>query len=288
MARGAGQAIAENKVADKVALIGFDNDDKLVGFLKDGTIAALVVQDPYRMGYDGVKTALAASKKEKIEAFVDTGANLITKANMAEPKHRGSAQSQGELKRRGAPSSGEGRRAIPLGRRASRKTPDGAHRAFPDRALGRQRPGGRRRGAGDVILELVDLEKRYGPVLALKPTSLAFRRGEIHAVVGENGAGKSTLIKLLTGVIPAHRGRDLLERRSGRPRQPAGGDRPRHQRRTSGGRALPPSPGRRQHLPRRRDGEGSALLQKREMTRAAQRILDDMGFTCPPACSSTR
>lgn len=86
MAQGAGQAIAENKVADKVALIGFDNDDKLVGFLKDGTIAALVVQDPYRMGYDGIKTALAASKKEKVEANVDTGANLVTKANMNEPK----------------------------------------------------------------------------------------------------------------------------------------------------------------------------------------------------------
>ncbi len=82
MAQGAGQAIAENKMAGKVALVGFDNDDKLVGFLKDGTISALVVQDPYRMGYDGVKTALAASKKEKVEANVDTGANLITKANM--------------------------------------------------------------------------------------------------------------------------------------------------------------------------------------------------------------
>jgi len=82
MAQGAGQAIAENKAADKIKLIGFDNDDKLVGFLKDGTIYALVVQDPYRMGYDGVKTALAASKGEKVEANVDTGANLITKENM--------------------------------------------------------------------------------------------------------------------------------------------------------------------------------------------------------------
>ena len=34
------------------------------------------------MGYDGIKTALAASKGEKVEAFVDTGANSITKANM--------------------------------------------------------------------------------------------------------------------------------------------------------------------------------------------------------------
>src|ERR1700751_4885384 len=86
MAQGAGQAIAENKIADKIKLVGFDSDDKLVGFLKDGTIAALVVQDPYRMGYDGVKTALAASKGEKVEANVDTGANLITKENMNTPR----------------------------------------------------------------------------------------------------------------------------------------------------------------------------------------------------------
>ena len=83
MAQGAGQAIAENKKADTIKLVGFDSDDKLIGFLKDGTIHALVVQDPYRMGYDGIKTALAASKGEKVAGqFVDTGANLITKANM--------------------------------------------------------------------------------------------------------------------------------------------------------------------------------------------------------------
>jgi ribose transport system substrate-binding protein len=86
MAQGAGQAIAENKKADTIKLVGFDSDDKLVGFLKDGTIYALVVQDPFRMGYDGIKTALAASKGEKVEANVDTGANLITKANMGGEK----------------------------------------------------------------------------------------------------------------------------------------------------------------------------------------------------------
>ena len=86
MAQGAGQAIAENKASAKIALVGFDNDDKLVKFLNDGTIYALVVQDPFRMGYDGVKTALAASKGEKPAAFVDTGANLITKATMNSPR----------------------------------------------------------------------------------------------------------------------------------------------------------------------------------------------------------
>lgn len=87
MAQGVGQAIAENKLGEKIRVIGFDNDDKTVGFLKEGVLAGLVVQDPYRMGYDGVKTALAVSKGEKVPALVDTGANLITKENMAEPRN---------------------------------------------------------------------------------------------------------------------------------------------------------------------------------------------------------
>ncbi|MCP8895831.1 ABC transporter substrate-binding protein [Shinella daejeonensis] len=86
MAQGVGQAIAENKLGDKIRVIGFDSDDKTVGFLKEGVLAGLVVQDPYRMGYDGIKTALAVSKGEKVEAFVDTGANLVTQENMADPK----------------------------------------------------------------------------------------------------------------------------------------------------------------------------------------------------------
>ncbi len=85
-AQGAIQAIAESKAQDKVKLVGFDSDDKLVKALKDGIMAATIVQDPFRMGYDGVKTALAASKGEKVQAFVDTGANLITGANMNEAR----------------------------------------------------------------------------------------------------------------------------------------------------------------------------------------------------------
>jgi ribose transport system substrate-binding protein len=50
--------------------------------LADGNIKALVVQDPFRMGYEGIKTALAASKGEKVPETVDTGVNLITKENM--------------------------------------------------------------------------------------------------------------------------------------------------------------------------------------------------------------
>jgi ribose transport system substrate-binding protein len=85
MAKGAAEALVQyktNKTGDKINLVGFGSDDQLVKFLQDGTIAALVVQDPFRMGYDGVKIALAASKGEQVPASVDTGATVITKANM--------------------------------------------------------------------------------------------------------------------------------------------------------------------------------------------------------------
>ncbi|TIQ24718.1 ATP-binding cassette domain-containing protein, partial [Mesorhizobium sp.] len=64
---------------------------------------------------------------------------------------------------------------------------------------------------GRTILELKGLEKRYPGTHALKPVNLAFKAGEIHAIVGENGAGKSTLIKLLTGVMPRTSGDVIWE-----------------------------------------------------------------------------
>lgn len=50
------------------------------------------------------------------------------------------------------------------------------------------------------LIQLDTVCKSFGGVKAVDRVSLAIRRGEIHAVVGENGAGKSTLMKLLCGV----------------------------------------------------------------------------------------
>src|SRR5690242_3129727 len=50
------------------------------------------------------------------------------------------------------------------------------------------------------VLELRDVSKSFGPVVALRAGSLAVRAGSIHALVGENGAGKSTLVKVVAGV----------------------------------------------------------------------------------------
>jgi ABC-type sugar transport system ATPase subunit len=51
------------------------------------------------------------------------------------------------------------------------------------------------------IVEVTGVTKRFPGVLALQNVSVAFRKGEVHAVVGENGAGKSTLMNILAGEL---------------------------------------------------------------------------------------
>jgi ribose transport system ATP-binding protein len=55
-------------------------------------------------------------------------------------------------------------------------------------------------------LELIDIRKSFGPVVALKAVSLSILPGEVHAIVGENGAGKSTLISIAAGTLVADSG----------------------------------------------------------------------------------
>lgn len=53
---------------------------------------------------------------------------------------------------------------------------------------------------GSPILEISDLTKSFGGLIAVKSASFCVREGEICSIVGPNGAGKTTLINLITGV----------------------------------------------------------------------------------------
>jgi branched-chain amino acid transport system ATP-binding protein len=57
------------------------------------------------------------------------------------------------------------------------------------------------RGVPDALLQVEELTKRFGGVIASDAVSLAIPAGELHAVIGPNGAGKTTLIGQLTGEI---------------------------------------------------------------------------------------
>jgi ribose transport system ATP-binding protein len=75
--------------------------------------------------------------------------------------------------------------------------------------------------APEILLAVNGVEKRFGPVVALRSASLELRAGEIQALMGANGAGKSTLVKILTGVFGADGGEIAIRGRACRFRSPA-------------------------------------------------------------------
>jgi ribose transport system substrate-binding protein len=89
MGTGAGTAIAEKSLGAKFCLVAFDADAGEVEHLKDGSIYALIIQDPYMMGYAGVWYGYAAAHGARLPKNVDTGVGAVTKANMGDPAYAG-------------------------------------------------------------------------------------------------------------------------------------------------------------------------------------------------------
>ena len=58
-----------------------------------------------------------------------------------------------------------------------------------------------------MLLDVHDLDVRYGRVRAVSGISLSLARGEVVAVVGANGAGKSSLLRAILGIEPLAAGR---------------------------------------------------------------------------------
>ena len=81
------RALQDNGYAGKVTFVGFDSSPKLVEALEKGHIHGLVLQNPTRMGYLGVKTMVRHIKGTTVERRIDTGVMLITPENMNEPDY---------------------------------------------------------------------------------------------------------------------------------------------------------------------------------------------------------
>jgi ribose transport system substrate-binding protein len=76
------RVLQDNNWAGKIKFMGFDSSSKLVDALKSGQIDGLIVQNPYKMGYEGVKTIIDVINKKTVPEKEDTGATLVTKENM--------------------------------------------------------------------------------------------------------------------------------------------------------------------------------------------------------------
>jgi ribose transport system substrate-binding protein len=79
------RVLQDNGWAGKVHFVGFDASENLVKGLKAGAIDGLVIQDPFGMGYQSVKTLDAHLKHQPVEKRIDTGVHLATRENMDQP-----------------------------------------------------------------------------------------------------------------------------------------------------------------------------------------------------------
>ena len=80
---GASLALKSRSLGGKVHLVAFDSSDGMVDDLKAGVIAAIVVQDPFRMGHDAVKTIVDKLNGQTPPKRIDLSARVITKADLA-------------------------------------------------------------------------------------------------------------------------------------------------------------------------------------------------------------
>jgi ribose transport system substrate-binding protein len=85
---GAVLALKSRGLGGKVKFVAFDSSTELINSLKDGTIDALVAQDPFRIGYEAVKS-LADKLNGKIPPkFKDLSARVITRSDLEKPDVR--------------------------------------------------------------------------------------------------------------------------------------------------------------------------------------------------------
>ncbi len=66
----------------------------------------------------------------------------------------------------------------------------------------------------DVLLQIENISRAFGGLMALDNVSFAVSQGQIKAVIGPNGAGKTTLFNIISGVIPPTTGEILFKGRT--------------------------------------------------------------------------
>lgn len=83
---GVVQAIKQKGMGGKILLVGFDSSPNLIDDLKSGAIDSLVLQNPFKIGYEAVKSMVAKLDGQTPPRLVDTGVKLLTRDNLDTPE----------------------------------------------------------------------------------------------------------------------------------------------------------------------------------------------------------
>lgn len=79
---GVAAAVKELGLEDKIIVIGFDSSDDEIAYLAEGTINGMMVQNPYNMGYLGVRNINKVLEGKTIEEKIDTGVTYVYGDNL--------------------------------------------------------------------------------------------------------------------------------------------------------------------------------------------------------------
>jgi ribose transport system substrate-binding protein len=79
---GASLAIKARGVQSTVALVGFDSSESLIEDLKEGSVDALVVQDPFKIGFEAVRTIADRLNGKEPPKRMDLSARVVNKADL--------------------------------------------------------------------------------------------------------------------------------------------------------------------------------------------------------------
>jgi ribose transport system substrate-binding protein len=85
-ALGAAEAVRAAGKSGDIAIVGWDASSEEIDGLRAGVIDALVVQNPFRMGFDGVNAAVKMIRTGKTVEGEDTGTTIVTQQNVDDPQ----------------------------------------------------------------------------------------------------------------------------------------------------------------------------------------------------------
>ena len=81
---GVAEASEQLKLKDRVRVVSFDSNIRCIELLRSGDVSALIVQNPYAMGYLGIETAWKVLEGQSFrpDQLIDTATSIVTRENM--------------------------------------------------------------------------------------------------------------------------------------------------------------------------------------------------------------
>ncbi|AEE97537.1 substrate-binding domain-containing protein [Mahella australiensis] len=76
---GVAQAVVDYNKVGEIKIVGYGDSEDILDYINKGVIYGVVMNDPYKMGYNSIKSLVEIKKENNVSAFIDTDLKIITK-----------------------------------------------------------------------------------------------------------------------------------------------------------------------------------------------------------------